>query len=148
MKQHNEHIPSLTPQRPPTKFHRIWSPFDAPADNYSGSIVGLSSDIFDLRKQSSGLSLLFSLPKAFGLVRYHSPLGPTLPLSSACDPPRACPKTVPNPTRIVITVAIRSSPNIYKTSLFCFLVSLAYLSGAVRLRSEGPNAPIQKPLVI
>ena len=46
--------------RPPAKFHRIRSSFDSPADNYSGSIAGLTSDIFGLRKQSPGLSL-FSL---------------------------------------------------------------------------------------
>ena len=46
--------------RPPTKFHRIRSPFDAPTDNYSDHIVGQTSDIFGLRKQSPGLSL-FSL---------------------------------------------------------------------------------------
>ena len=42
--------------RPPVKFHRIRSPFDAPTDNYSGIIAGLMSDVFGLRKQSPGLS--------------------------------------------------------------------------------------------
>ena len=47
--------------RPPAKFHRIRSPFDAPTDNYSGSIAGLTSDVFGLRKQSPGLPLFSSL---------------------------------------------------------------------------------------
>ena len=42
------------------KFHRIRSPFDAPTDNYSDNIAGLTSDVFGLRKQSSGLSSLLS----------------------------------------------------------------------------------------
>ena len=47
--------------RPPVKFHRIRSSFDAPTDNYSGSIAGLTSDIFGLRKQSPGCIPLFPL---------------------------------------------------------------------------------------
>ena len=47
--------------RSPAKFHRIRSPFDAPTDNYSGSIAGLTSDVFGLRKQSSSLPLFSSL---------------------------------------------------------------------------------------
>ena len=46
--------------RPPAMFHRIRSPFDAPTDNYSGSIVGLTSDVFGLRKLLSGPLFLFS----------------------------------------------------------------------------------------
>ena len=47
--------------RPPVKFHRIRSSFDAPTINYSGSIAGLTSDVFGLRKQSPGLPLFSSL---------------------------------------------------------------------------------------
>ena len=47
--------------RPPAKFHRIQSPFDAPTDNYSGSIAGLSSGVFDLRKPCRAASLPSSL---------------------------------------------------------------------------------------
>ena len=47
--------------RSPVKFMRNRSSFDAPTDNYSGSIAGLSSDVFGLRKQSPGLSLFSSL---------------------------------------------------------------------------------------
>ena len=43
------------------KFHRIRSLFDAPTINYSGIIVGLTSDVFGLRKQSPGLPLFSSL---------------------------------------------------------------------------------------
>ena len=48
--------------RPPAKFHRIRSPFDAPTDYYSDSIVSLTSDIFGLRKTVARLSLSF-LPR-------------------------------------------------------------------------------------
>ena len=47
--------------RPPVNFRRIRSSFDAPTNNYSSNIVGLSSDVFDLRKQSPGLPLFSSL---------------------------------------------------------------------------------------
>ena len=47
--------------RPPVKFHRIRSSFDAPTDNYSGSIACLTSDVFGLRKQTPGLPLFSSL---------------------------------------------------------------------------------------
>ena len=43
--------------RPPAKFHRIRSPFDAPTDNYSGIIVGQTSDVFGLRKRLPGCLL-------------------------------------------------------------------------------------------
>ena len=54
--------------RPPAMFHRIRSPFDAPTDNYSGSIAGLTSDVFGLRK------LLPGFPSLSSLDRLHSPL--------------------------------------------------------------------------
>ena len=47
--------------RPPAKFHRIRSSFDAPTINYSDNIVGLTSDVFGLWKQSPGLPLFSSL---------------------------------------------------------------------------------------
>ena len=59
--------------RPPAKFHRIRSLFDAPTDNYSGSIASLMSDVFGLRKQSPGLplfSFLSSRPST-QLTTYH-----------------------------------------------------------------------------
>ena len=54
--------------RPPVKFHRVRSPFDAPTDNYNGSIAGLTSDVFGLRK------LLPSFPFLSSLDRLHSSL--------------------------------------------------------------------------
>ena len=47
--------------RSPAKFHCIRSPFNAPTDNYSSSIAGLTSDVFGLRKQSPGLPLFSPL---------------------------------------------------------------------------------------
>ena len=47
--------------RPPIKFHRIRRSFDAPTDNYSGSIACLTSDVFGLRKLLPGLPLFSSL---------------------------------------------------------------------------------------
>ena len=47
--------------RPPVNFPRIRSSFDAPTDNYSGNIAGLTSDVFGLRKQLPGLPLFSSL---------------------------------------------------------------------------------------
>ena len=58
-------------------FHRIWSPFDAPTNNYSGSIAGLTSDVFDLRKPVSGCSSFLS--------SQSNP--PTQPESSPLNPP-------------------------------------------------------------
>ena len=58
--------------RPPVKFHRIRRSFDAPTDNYSGSIAGLTSDVFGLRKQMSGPLSLFSPSQS-----RHSPPSPS-----------------------------------------------------------------------
>ena len=52
---------TYTITRPHANFHRIRSPFDAPTVNYSDNIIGLTSDVFGLRKQSSGLPLFSSL---------------------------------------------------------------------------------------
>ena len=60
--------------RPPAKFHRVRSPFDAPADNYSGSIVGQIIGRFRSPETVIGpLSLLFSQPEAFCKVHYLPP---------------------------------------------------------------------------
>ena len=138
----------LSVARPPVKFHRIRSSFDAPTVNYSDIIVGLTSDVFGLRKQMPGPLSLFSPSQS-----RHSPPNPSsfpssLPelsdataqsetLSAQCiKPPHArVQKVVPDPTRAVVTVGSRTSPNIYKTSPFSYLDSLATLSAIVRLRS-------------
>ena len=58
--------------RPPAKFHRIRGPFDAPTDNYSGSIAGLTSDVFGLWKQMP--SPLSSPPRSLATAHLvHSP---------------------------------------------------------------------------
>ena len=94
--------PYYSVDRPPVKFHRIQSPFDAPTDNYSGSIADLSSDVFGLRKQMSGPLSLSSHPRSLAtvhLVHPPTPLrvrsrpmrshGPKPSLHSASNPSRA-----------------------------------------------------------
>ena len=53
--------PWFTTGRQPVKFRTIWTSFDAPTDNYSGSIAGLTSDVFGLRKPCRDASLPSSL---------------------------------------------------------------------------------------
>ena len=88
--------------------------------NYSGnssrSIVGH----FRSPEPVAGLSLSFLLDHLHGPLPTARPRNPSLHSASA---PRALPKVVPNPTRVVVTVGSGSSPNIYKTSPFFFLVS-------------------------
>ena len=125
--------------RLPAKFHTIRSPFDAPTDNYSSIIVGLTSDVFGLRKQMPGPLSLFSpsqshhstpSPSSFpsSLLELSDATARSETLSAQCiKPPRVrVRKAVPDPTRTVATVVSGSSPNIYKTSPFCLLVSLTY----------------------
>ena len=144
--------------RPPAKFHRIRSPFDVPTDKYSGNRSRSNVGRFRSPETVAGPpSLLFSQLETVctaHLVHPPSPLrfrscpmrsrGPKPSLHSASNPSRERPKVVPDPTRTVVTAVSGSSPNINKTSPFYYLISLAYLSGTVRLRSEGPNALIQK----
>ena len=132
--------------RPPAKFHRNRSSFDAPTINYSDIIVGLTSDVFGLRKQMPTPLSLSSPPRSLATTHLVHPSSlPELSdatarsetLSAQCiKPPRACVrKVVPDPTRTVATVVSGSSPNIYKTSSFSYLGSLTILSAIVRLRS-------------
>ena len=103
--------------RPPAKFHRVRNPFDAPTDNYSGSIAGLFVGCFRSPKIVVGpLSLLFSQLKPFCTATSSN-----RPLTCASE-------TSPDPTQTVATVVSGSSPNIYKTSSFSYLGSLAYFS--------------------
>ena len=53
--------------RPPVKFHRIRRSFDAPTDNYSDSIAGLSSDVSVSVVVVGPLSLLLSQPTTSSL---------------------------------------------------------------------------------
>ena len=111
--------------RPPVKFHRIWSPFDVPTDNYSGSIAGLFVGRFRSPETlPSCISPLFSQTNPLSTAH----LGPAYPSLHSASAPRARPKIVPNPTRTVVTDGSGSSPNIYKTSSFYYLGSLAYFS--------------------
>ena len=80
--------------RPPVKFHRIRRSFDAPTDNYSGSIAGLTSDVFGLRKPCRAASLSFSLRPT------HSSQSARPYLTSLVSPrpsSRARPKSCPGP---------------------------------------------------
>ena len=137
--------------RLPVKFHRIWSLFDAPTDNYSGNIAGLTSDVFGLRKQMPAPLSLFSplslatahLGHPPSPLRFWScpmrPHGPKPSLHSASNPSRERPKAVPDPTRTVVTAVSGSSQNIYKISSFYLLDSLAYLFSSVVFRSDDPD---------
>src|SRR3954467_10507512 len=71
--------------RPPVKFHRIRRPFGAPTDNYSGSIAGLTSDVFGLRKPCRAASL----PSSLRPTRSSQSARPNLTLSSARGHPCA-----------------------------------------------------------
>ena len=57
--------------RPPAKFHRVRSPFDAQTNNYSGSIAGQTSDVFGLRKRLPGCLLSSPLISAQPLFTAH-----------------------------------------------------------------------------
>ena len=143
--------------RPPAKFHRIRSSFDAPTDNYSDIIVGLTSDVFGLRKQMPGLSL-FSLsqsrhnppsPSSFpsSLLELSDATARSETLSAQCIKPLTCAsEIVPDPTRAVVTVASGSSPNIYKTSPFSLLDSLTYSSRTFDYDRRARLVPSQKKL--
>ena len=80
-------------------FHRIRSPFDAPTDNYSGSIAGLTSDVFGLRKQSPGLPLFSSLsPRPSAQLTTYRQVQPNLSRQPAALLARAsesCPEPDP-----------------------------------------------------
>ena len=62
--------------RPPAKFHRIRSSFDAPTFNYSGIIVGLTSNVFGLRKQMSGPLSLSASPRSLATTHLVHPPSP------------------------------------------------------------------------
>ena len=123
--------------RLPAKFHRIRSLFDAPTDNYSGSIAGLSSDIFGLR------NVLPGFPSLSSLDCLHSPLPTARPnltsLVITRPSSRARPNVVLDLTQAVVIVGFGSSPNIPKTSAIICLVSQIILFSTTRLRSDGPD---------
>ena len=86
--------------RPPVNFRRIRSSFDAPTVNYSGNIVGLTSDVFGLRKIVAGLSLFF-LPKPSTQSTTYRQVQPNLSRQPAA-PSRAsesCPEPDPGSHR-------------------------------------------------
>ena len=117
------HVCCFVVSRPPAKFHRNRSLFDAPTINYSGNIVGLTLDVFGLRKPCRAASL----PSSLRPTRSSQSARPNLTsLVSPRPSSRARPKVVPNPTRTVATVVSGSSPNVYKISPFYYLDSLAY----------------------
>ena len=70
--------------RLPVKFHRVWSLFDAPTDNYSGSIPGLIVGRFRSLEIVPGyISSLSSQTNPLSTAY----LGPCLPLFAQCTGP-------------------------------------------------------------
>ena len=117
----------------PPKFRRIWSSFDAPTDNYSGSIAGHTSDVSGIRK------LLPGFPSLSSLVHLHSPLHTARPnLTSLVSPrPPSCtrPKTAPNPNRAIVIDESGSSPIISKISSVYVLNSPSLFFPSVRFKN-------------
>ena len=114
--------------RPPAKFHRIRSPFDAPTDNYSGSIAGQTSDVFGLRKQSPGLSMSSLLSARDHL---HSPLPTAEPnLTSLVRPPphprasESCPEPDPDCRHRCVRIIPKHLQNV--SVFFCGLPNLFF----------------------
>ena len=86
--------------------------------NYSGITAGLTSYVFGLRKQSSGLPLFFSLslrpstqPSTYRQVQPNLSCQPAALLTCASETP-------PKPNRALMTDGSGSSTNIHKISLF------------------------------
>ena len=127
--------------RPPAKFHRIRSPFDAPTDKYSGNSSRSNIGRFRSPKTVAGpLSLLSCRSTANHQAN--------LPLFAQCIDPLRVSETYPNPTRAVVTDGSGSSPNIYKTSPFSYLGSLAYFSRPSDFDRRVHLAPNKKTLAI
>ena len=74
--------------RPPAKFHRNWSSFDAPTFNYRDSIAGLTSEVFGLRKQSPGLPLFSSLSSRPSAQATYRQVQPNLSRRPSAHPSR------------------------------------------------------------
>ena len=104
--------------RPLAKFHRIWSSFDSPTiklwRHYSRSNIGRFRSPEIVVGPLSLFSSLSSSPSA-------QPTSANRPLACASE-------TSPEPTRAVVIVVSGSSPNIYKTSSFSYLDTLAIYS--------------------
>ena len=123
--------------RPPAKFHRIRSSFDTPMFNYSGSIAGLTSDVFGLRKQSPGLPLFSSLssrlstqPTTYRQVQPNLSRQPAALLARASD---SCRKPDSDGRYRCVRIIPKHLQNIS-----VLLIGLpSYLFAIVRLRSEG-----------
>ena len=122
--------------RLPVKFHHSRSPFDAPMDNYSGSIAGLSSDVFGLRKLLPSPLSLFS---PLSLTTVH--LGPCLPsLHSASNPSRAfesCPEPDPGSRHRWVRIIPKHLQNI--TVFFVGLSTTFFLDRSILI--GGPVLP-------
>ena len=115
--------------RPPAKFHRNRSSFDAPTDNYSDIIVGLTSDVFGLWKQPSGLPLFSSLSSrpSTQLTTYRQAL-PNLSHQPATLLARA-PESCPGPELGCRHRCIRINPKrLQNISVFFFGLSSLFFS--------------------
>ena len=130
--------------RPPAKFHRNRSSFDAPTINYSGSIAGLTSDVFGLRKQSPGLPPFSSLssrpstqPTTYRQVQANLSRQPAALLARTSE---SCPEPDSDYRYHWIRIIPKHLQNI---SFFLFGLPIFYFS-TVRSKSEEPNTPNQK----
>ena len=134
--------------RPPAKFHRVRSPFDAPTDNYSGNIAGLTSDVFGLRKQSQGLPLFSSLssrpstqPTTYRQVQPNLSRQPAALLARAS-------KNCPGPDPSSRHRRVRIIPKHLQNVSFSHLGSLAYFSRPSDFDRRDGYAPTKIPLAI
>ena len=123
--------------RPPVKFHRIRRSFDAPTDNYSGSIAGLTSDVFSLRK----LCRAASLPSSLRPTRSSQSAKPNLtslvsPRPSSCAS-ESCPGPDPDSRHRCVRIIPKHLQNI---TVFLFgLPSLFFLT--VQFLSDERDSP-------
>ena len=116
--------------------------------NYSGNIVGLTSDVFGLRKQSPSLPLFSSVssrpstqPTTYRQVQPNLSRQPAALLARASE---NCPGPDPSSCHRRVRIIPKHLQNV---SVFSFgLPSLFFLT--VRLRSEGRISPYPKILLL
>lgn len=122
--------------RPPAKFHRIWSPFDAPTNNYSGnssrSIVGRFWSPETVTGPLSLFSPLCPRPST-------QPTRSNLPIlvSRAVGSRSEAPKTLLNPLTL--------EPALYKPPPLPFLGSYLPLLLKFRIPNHQPPPPPRFP---
>ena len=125
--------------RPPVKFHRIRRSFDAPTDNYSGSIAGLTSDVFGLQKPCRAASLPSSLRPTRSP---QSTARPNLTLSAQCiNPTHVRVRNFPGPDPGSRHRCVWIIPgHLQNVSIFLFGLPNLFFSTA-HFQSEGRDTP-------